>query len=128
MADPKTSILDSTKKALGIAPDYDAFDPDITMHINSVFVTLHQLGVGPAEGFAIEGPDEEWSTFLGDNKLLNNVRSYVYLRVRLLFDPPATSFTLDAMKQQAQEFEWRINVQREEIAWTDPTAVAVEPQ
>jgi hypothetical protein len=126
MADPKASILDSTKKALGIEPDYDVFDPDITMHINSVFSTLHQLGIGPAAGYAITGPDDEWSAFLGNDPLLNNVRTYVYLRVRLLFDPPATSFALDAFKQQAQELEWRINVQREETSWTDPDSVVVD--
>lgn len=124
--DSRNSILDSTKKALGIDPDYDVFDPDITMHINSVFVTLNQLGIGPAEGYAIEGADEEWSAFLGNDKLLNNVRTYVYLRVRILFDPPSTSFTLDAMKQQIQELEWRISVYREGKSWTDPNPVAVD--
>jgi hypothetical protein len=119
--DPKKSILDSTKKALGLASDYDAFDPELVMHINSVLASLSQLGIGDAEGFAIEGSDEEWDAFLGDdNPLFNNVKSYVYLRVRLLFDIPTNAFAVSAIEKQIQELEWRINVQRETTAWVDP--------
>jgi len=104
------SILDSTKKTLGLEADYDVFDPDIVMHINSVIFTLTQLGIGPDGGFAITGPDETWNAFLGDDLRFNAVKSYVYLRVRRLFDPPAASFVLEAMNQQIQELEWRLNV------------------
>lgn len=113
MADPVTSILDSTKKALGLGADYDVFDSDIVMHINSVFFTLNQLGLGPAEGFSISGPDETWSAFLGNDPRLNAVKSYVFLRLRLLFDPPNTSFGIEAIKEQVKEYEWRLNVHAE---------------
>jgi hypothetical protein len=115
-----TSILDSTKKSLNLAADYTAFDEDIIMHINSVFSTLNQLGVGPVEGFMIEDKDATWDAFLGSDPRLNHVKTYVYLRVRLLFDPPGTGFTTEAMKEQIKELEWRLNVQREDTEWTDP--------
>jgi len=104
------SILDSTKKALGIDPSFPVWDDDIKMYINSVFSTLAQLGVGPAEGFEIEDKENKWVEFLGDNKLINSVRSYMTLRVRMLFDPPTTSFDLTAKKEMIQELEWRLNV------------------
>ena len=93
------SILDSVKKMLGITPEYTHFDQDIIMHINSVFMVLQQLGVGPKEGFHIEDPTK-----------LQMVKSYMGLRVRLLFDPPASSAHMDCIKQQIAEFEWRMNV------------------
>lgn len=104
------SILNDTKKLLGIEADYPAFDLDILMHINSVFSTLHQLGVGPEEPFSIQDDKTDWSAFLGENKHINSVRSYIFLKVRLLFDPPATSFSQEAFKKQAEEYEWRLNV------------------
>lgn len=109
------SILDSTKKVLGIEPDYTAFDPDILMHINSVFSVLHQLGIGPSEGFVITDNGPIWSDFVTDDRQ-NSVKTYVYLRVRLLFDPPTTSFHQAALKEQYQELEWRLNVASEEAA------------
>lgn len=105
------SVLNSTKKVLGVDASYTAFDQDIIMHINSVFSTLHQLGVGPADGFEIQGVDEKWSDYIAGNKLLNSVKTYMYLRVRLLFDPPATSFHQESMQNQLKELEWRLNVQ-----------------
>lgn len=114
------SILDSVKKVLSIPIDDTAFDQDVIFHINSVFSTLNQLGVGPEQGFSIEDKNPTWSTFLGTNKRLNNVKSYMYLRVRLLFDPPTLGYVLDAMKQQITEQEWRLNVTMEETIWTDP--------
>lgn len=104
------SILISTKKILGLEADYTDFDLDVMTHINSVFNTLTQLGVGPSEGYMIESDADEWADFLSDNKSLNSVKTYVYLKVRLLFDPPTTSYLIDALKQQAQELEWRLNV------------------
>lgn len=104
------SILTSVKKAMGIAPEYTHFDPDIIMHINSVFLTLEQLGVGPKEGFAIEDEQDEWSDFIGDVKLLNAVKSWTYLKVRLLFDPPQSSAAVESINRMISEFEWRINV------------------
>lgn len=114
------SILDSVKKVLNLPSDYTAFDQDVILHINSVFSTLCQLGVGPESGFAIEDNTPTWSTFLGTDKRLNNVKSYMYLRVRLLFDPPTLGYVVDAIKQQIQEQEWRLNVTMEGSIWTDP--------
>lgn len=116
------SILITTKKALGISADYEAFDVDIIMYINSVFSTLNQLGVGPAESFAIDDDTSTWAEFIGSEKNINSVKTYVYLRVRLLFDPPATSFAINAMEKQVEEFGWRLNVQGEGVRhpWTEP--------
>jgi hypothetical protein len=111
--DNTQSVLNSTKKALQLDPDYDAFDPDLIMHINGVFSTLNQLGVGPDEGFMITGDQETWDTFLGTDPKLNQVKTYVYLRVRLLFDPPQTAFLADAYAKQIEQLEWRLNVQAE---------------
>lgn len=108
------SILNSVKKILGIAPDYDAFDTDVIIHINSVFSTLNQLGLGPSEGFMIEDDSAVWEDFLLGDMRLNAVKTYVYLRVRVLFDPPTTGFTLTALQEQIKELEWRMNVVREE--------------
>lgn len=119
------SILTSTKKALGLDEDYTAFDPDIIMHINSVFSTLNQLGIGPALGFMIEDKEALWATFLGSDPRLNNVKTYMYLRVRMLFDPPQTGYGTTAMEKQIQELEWRINVQREDEHWIDPLPPAM---
>src|SRR6187397_28465 len=114
------SILNTLKKALNLATDYDAFDPDLIMHINSVFSTLNQLGIGPQEGFRIDDDSVEWVSFLNGDDRLNNVKSYVYLRVRMLFDPPATGPHLESMNRQITELEWRINAQREDEEWTAP--------
>ena len=107
------SILNNVKKILGIAPDYDAFDTDIIIHINAVFSTLNQLGLGPAEGFMIEDDGAVWEDFLLGDPRLNAVKTYVYLRVRVLFDPPTTGFVLTALQEQIKELEWRLNVTRE---------------
>ena len=104
------SILDSTKKNLGIAAEYRAFDLDVITHINSTFATLQQLGVGPAEGFMIEDELDTWDTFLGGNIPLNQVKTYVYLRVKMIFDPPPNSFGINAMNDQIKEMEWRMMV------------------
>jgi hypothetical protein len=107
------SILDSTKKVLMLDADYDAFDMDIVMHINGVFSTLHQLGLGPDEGFMIEDDSAVWGDFLDGDNRLNSVKTLVFLKVRLLFDPPTTSFVLAAQQEQIKELEWRLNVVRE---------------
>lgn len=110
---PKDSILETTKKALGLEPDYNVFDSDIMMHINSVFFTLHQLDIGPKSCFEIEDALTPWTDFTEFDSNLNAVKSYMYLRVRYLFDPPATSFGQEAIKKQAEELEWRLNVYSE---------------
>lgn len=114
------SILNSTKKMLGIAEDYTVFDLDIITHINTAFSTLAQLGVGPLSGFMIEGNSEVWDDFIGIDRQYNSVKSYVFLRVRLLFDPPSTSYLILAYEKQIEELEWRLNTHREETQWTDP--------
>ena len=119
------SILDSTKKILGIDADYDAFDLDIITHINSTFAQLAQLGVGPEEGFEIEDSSKLWSDFLGANKLINSVKSYMYLKVRMYFDPPTTSFDLTAKQEQIKELEWRLNVAADK-AYVEPEVVEEE--
>lgn len=119
------SILKSTKKTLGLADDYDVFDQDIIMHINSVFSTLTQLGVGPPEGYMIESDKDLWEDFISDDPTYNSIRSYMYLRVRMLFDPPPTSYAIDAMERQIKELEWRLNQNREETEWVDPNPVII---
>lgn len=107
------SILNSIKKLLGLDASYTAFDVDITIHINSALATLNQLGVGPINGLMIQNADTTWDAFLGDDVLLNSVQTYVYLKVRLVFDPPATSFVIAAFEKQIEELGWRINVYQE---------------
>ena len=101
------SILTSIKKLLGITEDYTHFDTDVIMHINSVFMILMQLGIGPAEGFSITGDSEVWSDFLSDATWFESVKSYVYLKVKLIFDPPQSGTLLNAIEKQVSEFEWR---------------------
>ena len=123
----ENSILKSVKKVLGIDASYTAFDLDILIHINSVFATLHQLGIGPEAGFAIEDDTALWTSFIGTDPRKNSVKTYVWLKVRMLFDPPQTSFAIDAMNAQAKELEWRINAYREGTAWTDPVSTLPPP-
>jgi len=116
----EASILKSVRRTLGLGSVTDEFDDDIIMHVNTVFSTLNQLGIGPVAGFAIEDDSALWEDFLVGDLNLNSVKSYVYLRVRLLFDPPATSFHIASMERQIQELEWRLNVKREHTEWRDP--------
>jgi len=111
----ETSILKSVKKLLGIDAAYTAFDQDILTHINAVFSTLNQLGIGPEIGFAITGETETWEQLGLTQIQLNWVQTYIYLKVRLLFDPPATSFAIEALQKQIEEHEWRLNVDRENL-------------
>ena len=107
------SILTSIKKLLGIDEEYEQFDSDLIMHINSVFSVLMQLGVGPADGFSIEDGSAIWNSFISDNTKIEMVKSYVYLKVRLLFDPPTGSALIESINNQIKEFEWRLNVAAE---------------
>lgn len=114
------SILNSTKKALGLQADYTEFDSDIKMFINSAFSTLHQLGVGPITGFMITDASTTWDEFLyGDNRF-NSVQQYVYLKVRQFFDPPTQPGLLAAMQEAMRELEWRLNVVREGVVYGTP--------
>lgn len=104
------SILTSVKKLLGVGEEYTHFDDDIIMHINSVIFILTQIGIGPVEGFAITSKDQTWDDFLQGRINIESVKSYVYLKVRLLFDPPSNSFLVDAIERQISEYEWRLNI------------------
>ena len=104
------SILTSIKKLLGIAEDYTHFDNDIIMHINSVFLILTQLGVGPPDGFVIHDATALWTDFVADGKNLELIKSYTYLKVKIMFDPPLSSAVLDSTNQLIKEYEWRIQV------------------
>ena len=116
----ETSILKSTKKRLGIAADYDVFDEDVITQINSAFSDLTQLGVGPAV-FVIEDEEAEWKDYIGDDDLqLSWVKTFIYLKVRLAFDPPQTSYLISAMEKQIEQLEFRLNVDREGKQWVDP--------
>ena len=114
------SILKETKHVLGLGADYTPFDQDVILHINSIFGVLHQLGVGPEEAFYIQDDSIKWSSFVQGSNQINMVKTYMYLRVRLLFDPPTTSFAIKAMEDQIREFEYRLNTVSEETKWQDP--------
>lgn len=104
------SILDETKKALGITPEETSFDDQLIMHINSVLFIVKQLGVGDKE-FILEDAENTWDDFLGmDDENKKIVKSFVYLRVRLLFDPPMSSYTTTSMENMANEFAWRLEI------------------
>lgn len=109
------SVLLSTKAILGIAPEYTAFDLDILTHINAAFSFINQLGVGPAEGVFVEDESYTWDLLALLTPQLSLVKTYVFLRVKSIFDPPPTSFAIQAMERQIQEQEWRLNVMREEL-------------
>lgn len=111
------SILTTTKKLLGLEESYTVFDTDILLFINSVLATLNQIGVGPENGYQIEDASATWDDFLGGDPRLNNVQTYVYLKVRLLFDPPATSFAIEAMERNTTELGVRIYTMREVEKW-----------
>jgi hypothetical protein len=106
------SILNTIKKLLGILIDDTAFDQDLLVHINSTFMTLNQLGIGPATVYSIESSTPTWFDFLGtDVAMYSLVKTYMFLKVRMAFDPPGTSFVLESLKSQITEYEWRLSVQ-----------------
>lgn len=141
------SILTNIKKIVGIAESDTSFDPDIVMHANTVFSVLTQLGIGPTAGFMIEDAVPTWDDFLSvrqvgqlnadgtvtytdeqlaaANQLLNMVKTYIYLRVRLLFDPPQTSFVIESLNKQIEELEVRMSIVREGDSWVDPAPPTV---
>lgn len=104
------SILKTIKQLIGCPDDFEQFDLDLTIHINSAFATLTQLGVGPKEGYRITGPDNVWSEFEEDAKKSSLIKDYVYIKTRLLFDPPTSSALMDSLKEQLKEMEWRLYI------------------
>lgn len=115
------SILQSIKDMLGIIKDDAAFDAELCSHINAVFTTLNQLDVGSDDGFMITGYNETWNQYVPDIRLATMVREFIYLKVRMIFDPPASSVVADAYNQRIAELEWRMNIQAERL-----TALAAE--
>ena len=111
--DKTNSILNDIKKLLGIAPDYTNSDTDIIININSVFMILNQLGVGPKEGFKITGANETWDNYIDEDDDLEAVKTYIWLKVKIVFDPPLNSTVMEAHKQMISEYEWRLNIQSE---------------
>lgn len=102
------SILDTIKKPLGASSDDTSFDADIIMHINSTLLALTQMGVGPTTGFYIQDNTTKWSEYVNDPFITKPLETYVYIKVRLVFDPPASQVLIDALKSSAAECEWRI--------------------
>lgn len=116
------SILTSVKKMCGVAEEDESFDLDILTHVNTTFSTINlQIGIGPEGGFLIEDKSVTWDAYLGsDHKRFNDIKSYMYLRVRYLFDPPGTSFLLTAFKEEMIRFEILLGIERDLTAWTNP--------
>ena len=105
------SILNTIKKMLGSDDSYEAFDTEIIVHINTALSILAQLGVGPRKGFRITGTDETWGDFISDGSVdLEGIKTYIYMKVKMIFDPPASSFVMKAMEESCKELEWRLNV------------------
>ena len=107
------SILTSVKKLLGIAEEYEHFDADLIMHINSVFMVLNQLGVGPEEGFSIQGAEAVWTDFMPAGSNMEAVKSYIHMKVKLLFDPPASGTVIESYNRLINELEWRLYTEAE---------------
>ena len=124
MADPiKTvSILETVKKLLGLAKTYVSFDSDVLIHINTVFSNLTQMGVGPVEGFTIEGYEETWDSYLtvSDKLKMQQLKSYIYLKVKYLFDPPTNANVSEAMKNSIDELEFRLRIEEENTSYIPP--------
>lgn len=120
-AEVNDSILRSIKKLLGVDPTMDMFDLDICMNINSALANLNQIGLGPHEGFYVNGPEDKWADFLGVNDMhvLQNAKQYVYIWVKRVFDPPGATNHLTALDNTIKELEWRISTGREEIVRGD---------
>lgn len=113
------SILQTIKKLVGMDENYNAFDLDLMIGINSSFSILNQLGVGPEKAFSITGPNETWKDFFSDSDTIALVKSYIYLRTRLLFDPPETGVLHEAIERQIKEFEWRLMIEADPVSHGD---------
>lgn len=109
-----SSILNDVKKVCNVPPDYTAFDQELILHVNSIFMVLKQLGVGPEEGFRITGETEEWESYSGVDDL-EAVKTYLGLRVKLIFDPNGSSYVISALEKVCSELEWRLCLEAEEV-------------
>ena len=112
-------ILTSVRHAIGLGEEHTYYDSDLILHINSTFDVLHQIGAGPTEGFAIEGELETWNDYFNREpaRVINFVKTYMYISVKLLFDPPQNSFLVKSLEDKQKEYEWRINVAAESGLW-----------
>lgn len=120
------SILTSIKKLLGIAEEYEHFDQDLIMHINSVFMILTQLGVGPSKGFMITDSAACWDDFIPIGSMkIESVKTYMYMKVKLMFDPPLSSAVMESMNRMINELEWRLNVAVESTDFTSDSETKV---
>ena len=122
------SILDSIKKLIGPGVEHNFFDSDLIMHINSAFMILNQVGVGPIIPFKIYDNTATWQDFISDRDNYQSIIDYVYLRCKLIFDPPSSSFVLSALKEQQQELEWRLNIMAETPTWNINTETEPESE
>lgn len=107
------SILVTIKKMLGLEDEYTPFDTEVKVFLNSALMTLQQIGVGPKDGLTISGYSEKWGDLLPTGKMMEAAKTYLYLSVKMAFDPPGNSFLMDAMKEQKEELEWRLREQSE---------------
>lgn len=114
------SILKDIKSTLALPDDYDAFDKEVILFVNSAISDLHQIGIGPDAGFRVVSDEETWEQFIGNDPRLDSVKTYLFLKAKLLFDPSDKSHVVEMMKEQIREHEWRLNVRREETKWTNP--------
>ena len=113
------SILKTIKQLIGCPDDFEQFDLDLMIHINSAFATLTHLGVGPKEGYRITGAYNVWSEFEDDSQKLSLIKDYVYIKTRLLFDPPTSGSLMDSLKEQLKEMEWRLYMLYDPISEDD---------
>lgn len=116
---PEDSILNTIKKLLGIDPGYTHFDQDIKIAINTSFNTLTQIGVGPSSGFSIKDAETTWVDFLKDEVLLEQVKTYIFLKAKMIFDPPQSSVVTECYNNMIRELEWRLNVQEDKEVVTN---------
>ena len=120
------SILTSVKKLLGIEEEYEHFDPELIMHINSVFMILTQMGVGPSEGFSIQDAETMWTEFIPQGSNLEALKTYIHHKVKLMFDPPSGSAHIEALNRTIAELEWRLNIEAEKIIKVESSITEVE--
>ena len=120
------SVLDSVKKMLGVDLVDDSFDMELIIFINDVFSKLNQLAVGPTTTYVIDDRLDKWTDFLLDRADLNMVRTYMYLQVRITFDPPTNPSLLENMMKRIQEYEWRLNVQAEQALRNTQAKLPIE--
>lgn len=109
----ENSIFLTIKSLLGPDADYDVFDQDILVFINSAISTLTQIGVGPSTGFRVTGSTETWSDFIGTDSRIDSIKDYIYMKVKIMFDPPTNSSVLSAYQDSCKELEWRLNVAKD---------------